>query len=200
MRANTASWFPAASRGLSSMTSDCSPTLAMPSGVNCFGHASIRKPFARLHGPGKISGGRNQSGSGGEISSSISAANAACASIASPYDRCAQRFICRFMFFSAERASVARLCQNYVLQYVDVALQVRALRIAAHDLAQQRERPLEILLIDGELRERDQRVLAIQIERARALKQELGAVVIALVAVGLGERHERVGVRRVELH
>ena len=97
-------------------------------------------------------------------------------------------------------SSLSAPLQHEILERVDVALQIRARGIAAHHVAQQRECALEVLLIDGELRERHARVLAIAIERARALERELRAVVIAVVAVGLAENQERLGVLRIELH
>src|SRR5687767_15705418 len=86
--------------------------------------------------------------------------------------------------------SVARLCKYQILEHVDVALQIRAPGIAAHDVAQQRERALVVLLIDRELRQRDQGVLAIVGERARALERDLRAAVVALVEIRLTERSE----------
>ena len=144
---------PAAIRGASSKASPSSPTSTMPSGNTCSVQASSRKPPPSGHGCD--AGGNIHSGSGGVISRCTSAACAACASTRS------RSKVAPNVSFSG---SVARLRQHEVLQHIDVALQIGASGIAAHDVAQERERALEILLIDRELRERNQRVLAMEID------------------------------------
>ena len=70
--------------------------------------------------------------------------------------------------------------------------------VGGDDAAQVCDSAVEVLLVDRDVGARNQRVLANRAVGAGALEQEVRAPIVALRAVDLPERHEGVGVRRIE--